>query len=128
MIISYFHLCDYAFVTDNGKLGIIGIFDRIFSKQFPTTHQSMFVVGQVTEIDRRTQSLTLIIKKGLQELAKQALVTNLQSVVSPLRSYNFLVGLHNFTFQEPGVYDFTILVDDREVGTRKLVLEKPSEG
>lgn len=127
MTISYLHFADYAFLTDNGKIGIIGIFDRIYTKVLPTTHGSMFVVGQVGEI-KKEEGLTLVIRKGLQQFFQQPFVTNLQKMVSPLRTYNFLIGLHNFTFPEPGVYDFVLMSGDKEIGIKKLMIEKTVEG
>lgn len=127
MTVTYLHLCDYAFLTDNGKIGVIGIFDRIYSKQFPTTHNTMFVVGQVTEI-RQEETLTLVICKGKREVFNQQFIQNLQSHVSPVRSYNFLIGLHNFTFTDHGVYDVIVRNGEKEIGSTKLVLEKTAEG
>lgn len=128
MTISFLHFADYAFLTDNGKIGIIGIFDRIYTKAFPTTHGSMFVVGQVAEI-KNEEALSLVIRKGRNELLVQPFVKNLQAMVSPLKTYNFLIGLHNFTFPEAGVYDVVIVSGDgKEVGGKKLVLEKTIEG
>lgn len=127
MTISYLHFADYAFLTDNGKIGIIGIFDRIYTKVVPATHGSVFVVGQTAEI-RKEEELTLVIRKGLKELFRQTFATNLQKMVSPLKTYNFLIGLHNFTFPETGVYDFVVMSGENEVGVKRLVIEKPVEG
>lgn len=127
MKVTYLHFSDYAFLTENGKMSVIGIFDRIGSKAFPTTHAAMFVVGQVSEIAKE-DTLTLIIRKGKRELLVNDFVTNLQDLVNPLRTYSFIIGLHNFVFPEAGVYDFMIKSQDEEVGFKNLVLEKPAEG
>ena len=127
MKLSYLHFADYAFLTDLGKISMIGIFERIQAKSFPTTHGSMFVVGQVGDIAKEKE-LSLKISKGHQVFLENQFVTNLPDVVNPLRTYNFVIGLHNFVFPEAGVYDFTIATDGREIDTKKLVIEKPFEG
>ncbi|MGB3906069.1 MAG: hypothetical protein WBB22_14235, partial [Anaerolineae bacterium] len=37
-------LADYANVSQEGKLNIMGIFDRIFTRAFPTAHPEMRLV------------------------------------------------------------------------------------
>jgi len=37
-------ICDDAFVSENGKLNIIGIFDHIRAERFPTIHPKMAFV------------------------------------------------------------------------------------
>jgi hypothetical protein len=44
MRVKLFVAADYANVADNGKLNIMGIFDRIQSDKFPARHPSMFLV------------------------------------------------------------------------------------
>lgn len=123
MKINFLHFADYAFLTDTGKIGIVGIFDRIGSKTFPTTHAGMFVVGQVGEIGTE-QALTLAITRGNQEIVRMELSPNLQQTKSSLKTYNFLVNITNLVFEDAAVYDFRVLADQNEIGDGKLVVEK----
>jgi len=46
--INWAFLCDYAFVTPDGKASMIGLFDRIGIRTAPAIHPQMFIVFSVT--------------------------------------------------------------------------------
>ena len=40
------HICDYGFIAQNGKPGVIGIFEMIGSATFPAVHAFMCIAVQ----------------------------------------------------------------------------------
>jgi uncharacterized protein DUF6941 len=47
MQINFAHLCDYASVSREGKLSVMGIFDKINAQQLPYTHPQAFLAFQI---------------------------------------------------------------------------------
>lgn len=74
-------LCDYALVSKENKLSILGTFDQIFVKKTPARHAKMFVVGVLKgEPDsRHTVKLTIKDSSGKNILPGQELKVNLGS-------------------------------------------------
>lgn len=48
MEVSFAHLCDYATVSREGKLSVMGIFSRISTGQLPAQHHQAFLAFQLT--------------------------------------------------------------------------------
>ncbi len=112
-------LADYANVSAEGKLNIMGIFDTIFVPGgFPTTHAQMRLIfrylipvserGSTKTIDIRLLNADGVILLGLNSTMKipDDLPTN-QEIPQILE-------LNGLVFPEPGEYAFSILVGGDE--------------
>ncbi len=59
MKISFAHICDYATVSREGKLSVLGIFTNINVAKFPATHAQMYLAFDLemkaVEADREMQ-------------------------------------------------------------------------
>lgn len=61
MKLSIFTLCDYA-QSNNGKITLVGAFNRIFSNNFPFTYQQGFaLVARILFTEPVSDSLTVSI-------------------------------------------------------------------
>lgn len=47
MKVRYAHLCDYAVISREGKLSVMGIFNRINSKQLPAVHPNACLAFEI---------------------------------------------------------------------------------
>src|SRR5437870_1213864 len=47
MKVNFAHLCDYAIVSQEGKLSVLGIFDNVHAGQLPAIHQKMVLAFQI---------------------------------------------------------------------------------
>lgn len=47
MHVTYAHLCDYANVSKEGKMNIMGVFDRIGALAVPYVHPMMFLAFEI---------------------------------------------------------------------------------
>ena len=47
MKIKYAHLCDYAMVSREGKLSVLGIFTRITSARLPWVHPQAYIAFEI---------------------------------------------------------------------------------
>ena len=48
MELRYGLLCDFANATQEGKLNVIGIFDRLYAVTFPAVHRQLFLVTSIS--------------------------------------------------------------------------------
>lgn len=47
MKVNFAHLCDYALISREGKLSVLGIFSQLFAAKLPTVHPLLHVVFEV---------------------------------------------------------------------------------
>jgi hypothetical protein len=47
MRVTYAHLCDYALLSVEGKLGMLGVFSRIAVQQLPALHPQAYLVFEL---------------------------------------------------------------------------------
>jgi hypothetical protein len=127
MEISVALLADYANVTADGKLNILGVFDTIFADRFPVTHGQMQLVlrfeahpaeaGAQKKLDIRLMSddgrnvLSLSAEMAFQ-------VKDASKPIGEMLKSDQIIGLQNVVFEKPGDYQFAILVNGE---TKKTV-------
>ena len=78
MELSFMLAADYANVTNNGKLNVMGIFSSINATKFPVKHPQMYIIAQLrvgpAEYGR---NFTLELKLSCQILARCDLIIDL---------------------------------------------------
>ena len=115
-------LADYANVTREGKLNIMGIFGVLWAKKFPAAHPQMQLVIEF-EADRaeagrmREMEIQLRSEDGPQVLPP--LKGKMQMGAVPpgelSRMHQILV-LNNVRFEAQGQYQFVVMVDNEVKG------------
>jgi hypothetical protein len=127
MELSFLLVADYANVTANGKLNIMGIFNNVFAQGFPTVHSEMYVVAQLTaptgEFGRRFHLEIKLIDEDGQEVAcfpTDHIVPEPPPGLGRRVEMNQILRLNNIVFPKPGVYEFRVLVDNDTKGTRAI--------
>lgn len=119
-------LADAAAVDASGKLSILGIFDHISAKEFPTRHDRMVLVFRLVatldEVGPHKIEISIVQPSG-EELHR--LDGTLQ--VNPGRGRGGiripqLVHMDGFVFPEAGEYSIDIHVDGEVVETVALTL------
>lgn len=109
-------LADYASISQDGKLNVMGIFRGINSTGFPTTHSVMYLVvslvaelGEVGQI--RDITIKLVDADGAEQFAVKgaADLKNEEGLLMP--EVNTIIQLRDVTFQKPGPYAFVVMVD-----------------
>jgi hypothetical protein len=125
MEVKYFLTADYANQTPEGKLNVLGIFDRIYSNSFPTIHPFLYVVGQLSanaaERGRKfTIQIKLLNEDGIEILGLGLEGEFPQDHHDPVADFAFGIALANIVFEKPGDYQFSLLVDNDEKETHRL--------
>jgi hypothetical protein len=122
-------LADYSNVSREGKLNILGIFDTIYSRKFPTTHPHMQLVIRF-EADAEEAGTTRQVEvqflgadgKGLFRLP--AAMTVQRGEGGEAVRADHILTLTNVSFEQAGRYAFRIVVDGRVEATVPLRVEE----
>ena len=125
MDVSLAILADYANVTREGKLNVLGIFDTIHARQFPCKHVHMHLVMQFSaalteQAKTRDLAVVLIDPDGRQLMRCEGKVQlRTQQGGAGLRCTQILQ-LLNTTFTGPGDHEIHIMLDGQRADTVPL--------
>ncbi|MFY9235087.1 MAG: hypothetical protein WAO58_11590 [Fimbriimonadaceae bacterium] len=123
MLLRYAILCDYANITNDGKVNIFGVMDRIFAPQFPAIHRAMFLIMSV-ESEHDDEGQTRAIDVQLIDPDAQ-IISRIQGQVVFGPGKQMLNQIHAFqdvVFQGTGAFQFNILFDEQLMKTLDLEL------
>lgn len=110
-------LADYANVSREGKLNILGIFDRIYTQSVPATHPQMQIIitleTERAEADREHKIEVELIDADGDKIF--SIGGNLKFSPPPPGEQvriNHVIQLNNLRFDRFGSYDFKILINN----------------
>jgi hypothetical protein len=115
--ISLALLADCANVSREGKLNILGIFDRISAQSLPATHSQMQLV-MTLEADRgdadksHKLGIELIDADGTKLLSMEGDLKFSQPPPGEQVRINHIFQLNNMRFEHFGNYEFKILINN----------------
>jgi len=109
--LNFAHLCDYASLSEGGKVNILGIFSNINVSNFPYKHSQMYIVVNifVGKSGKYRQTVKLI-KKDAPEQIKEVSELNIEA--KNMGNVGFINKLDNIVFEKPGEYEFQIYIND----------------
>ena len=127
-------LADYASITQEGKLNILGIFDEINTRELPARLPIFYVV-----VSYRTTASefgkTKVVEVALQDADGNVSVRIQQSVEIPRPArpgmrgtVNQVHGLAMLPWPRTGQYEFSISVDGHPIGQIPIVVNEPTGG
>ena len=110
-------LADYANVTREGKVNILGIFDIIYTKHFPVILPTMQLVMKFEAPRTEVEMVKNVVVKLLDQDGNQILeiggpfkLEKLNNNPITIQSNHFLI-LNNLRFDKAGDYVFSVLVN-----------------
>lgn len=113
-------LADYANISREGKLNIMGIFEQIHASHFPALHPQMQLVMRIeaSPFESGTHSLRIaFIDDDANELfSVPGLIAIPNSQSGENITVNQIVVLNGTTLPKAGLYEFVINSDDEELG------------
>jgi len=126
MELTFALLADYANVSQEGKLNVLGLFNRIWVQKFPAQHPQMHLVlrflARAGEYGKTRQvTIRLITEDGKEVFSLPQNIAIGEGGGRPLEINRILV-MNNVVFSGPGEYSFRILVDDDEKGSVPVTL------
>lgn len=112
-------LCDHALTSKEGKLSIIGIFDRMFVKKVPTVFARFFIVAVLHGEPNSEHRLTLSLKdpQGKEVLPESKKITI--RLGSHGRS-NIITDIVNMPIPMAGEYTIAIGLEHSKLAEKKL--------
>lgn len=116
-------LCDHALVSQDGKLSLIGIFDRIAVPGLPIQHPRFFVVAVFDMAPgNHTVRVELLDPTGHSVLQEQGVEIPV-NVAALGQSGNLVAELNMLPLEFAGRYDFNLYVGTERAGTISLTVE-----
>jgi len=127
MKLELFTFCDFA-QENSGKLTIVGTFDTIVSRNFPCTHSQLSVVIRLRfdlwefsnhqfKIETRDLDGEMVIKPIMGNV-------EVKGVGNATAVSHLVFTISNINFKNPGLVNFVLYIDDKEVASIPLYLSK----
>ncbi|MBI2613829.1 MAG: hypothetical protein HYW62_03575 [Candidatus Levybacteria bacterium] len=123
LIAEFLMICDYAYTSEGGKLSLVGKFETIFAREFPTSHPEMFLV--VGFLGQRSSQHTIklkIIGPSGEEIIGNAPPINI--VLSNDGRGNLIHRFFNLPIKQTGEYKLSLYESDRKIGETKFAALK----
>ena len=129
MELKLFLVADCANVTREGKLNVMGIFDRIYATNFPARHSSLhLIIKLVAELGEPGQTRDFTIKlldpNGNQGFDLSGQIQIPLSEQDRMPEVNLVLELKDLIFPQPGPYDIVLLIDKDHKGRLTLTVNK----
>lgn len=127
-------LADYANVSKDGKLNIMGIFQEINASELPFQLPQMYLVlsftaGPAEFGSVRDVRVVLLHSDGQEVFSLEAEMQVPNAARPGRRAYiNETIGLAGVPFQQAGDYAFSVLVGDDEKATVPLYVNDVNKG
>jgi hypothetical protein len=120
---------DYASVDlASGKINILGAFARISTRQFPAIHPRLALVvklapdGPLETTEPRNVTIRLTDADGAELFITSGIVTLGRDENGNRQDVNIILELNQIVFPHPGVYEFSVSVDELEIGNTAIEL------
>lgn len=114
--LEFLILCDYALVSRENKLSILGIFDHIFVNNIPTRNPKMVIVGVLKGKSKVKYSLSILLKdpSGSKIFQRQ----NLSVVLGDDGNSHLIAEMNYVPFSSVGDYSIEILENGKRLGMK----------
>jgi hypothetical protein len=126
-------LADYANVTTDGKLNVMGVIGGMTATRVPVTHRSLYLIARfearVTEGTHHTIQIALADTDGREVVPKLAPIPLRFEIMGPGRPLRaqFVMEFEDLKLPVFGEYDFHIFVDGEYIESVPLYLESAAE-
>jgi hypothetical protein len=126
-------LADYANVTTDGKLNVMGVIGGMTATHVPVTHRSLYLISRfearITEGTHHTVQIALADTDGCEIVPKLAPIPLYFEIMGPGRPLRAQLVMEFPDLQLPvfGEYDFHIFVDGEYLDSVPLYLERAPE-
>jgi len=129
MKLTLFLAADYANITREGKLNVMGIFNDLYAQTFPARHPSMHLIARLgAELGEYGQQRNFTVKlmdedgNPVFNLSGQFQVPSGGQGRKP--EVNLILQLNDLVFPKDGMYQFVLLVDKDHKGELSLHVNK----
>ena len=120
-IVLAINICDDIIRDEiSKKISLIGLFNRIQSPSFPTTHSSLHVYVSLTNGHKKYKGeLRFVSESDDSVIFKTNADVPLQD---PLKTLELNFSIRNLKFDKPGNYNVQFCCDGELVGSRRFIV------
>jgi hypothetical protein len=126
-------LADEANISQDGKLNVLGIFDRIAAGSFPTVHPKMVFAFRV-HAEFSDAGQTFAVRVRLMDEDGGVIFEANGEIVAPtvgpgeFSTANQIFTLVGVQFGQPGIYKFVVTADELELHETPFIVAKVDDG
>ena len=124
-----FLAADYANITREGKLNVMGLFQEIYAPNFPARHSSMHLVAKLgAELGEWEQTRDFTVRlldadaNSIVELSGQFEVPRGAQARRP--EVNLILELKDIVFPKEGIYEFVLFVEKDQKASLSIYVNK----
>jgi hypothetical protein len=123
MKLRYAMIAEYANVTGDGKLNLMGVTDRLFAYQFPAVHRDLIVVNSIeTENDDENTQQQLQVQLIDPDGRTVAELKGQLDIGSGKQVFHQIHVFQDVQFKTPGAYQVNLFFNEKEVQNIPLEL------
>ena len=123
-VLNFMHLCDMAFLSQEQKLNIIGMFLNVRSSKFPFVHPKITVVLNFTTTRSLYLKLQIVQKTSGEVIMKMERNLNFEAPENTKADIGLISKFQNISFQEPGAYFLEVWEDKNLIRQELFYLDK----
>lgn len=117
MEIPLFLVCDFANVDSDSKLNMLGVFHKIYSYEFPTTYERMYIVAKIIidendGFSQETKAHVALTGHDGEELMRVPLAFA-EVPKKDRAATNVVVSISNLKLPKSGKHEFLLFIDGR---------------
>ncbi len=102
--LNFAHLCDNAFLSQDGKLNLIGIFKNLNVKTLPATFPQIMVAVNLILSESSNLKVQIVKKIGMEVISKMEAKIDLTQKKTDNPEIGFIGAFNNVTLKEAGDY------------------------
>ncbi len=128
--IIYSHLCEKAFLSQNGNLNLIGIFEKIATPKFPMSFPQLSIVTSLQGKPGKYQlTLKIVRLKDNKEMIKDInLNINIQNPKEgpqdQIQNIRIIGDINNLVIDETGAYEVQLFIANEKTYTIPFSVHK----
>jgi hypothetical protein len=122
--LNFAHICEMAFLSQEGKLNIIGIFEQVNVRTFPTRQPKMtLVMNLLLQKGKYPLKIRMVKEVSNKEVAKIHGEINCKKTGKT----GFINEFRDIQFHEPGQYSVEIWIADEPTGIVNFLVKAVSQ-
>ncbi|MBU0999194.1 hypothetical protein KKG24_02705 [Patescibacteria group bacterium] len=121
MKLNFIHVCDTAFLSQDNKLNIIGIFEAILTPSLPAVHSRLTIVANIEGSLGMHDFDIAILDPADKKIGVLSGKFNLDAV---RKKFGIINTINNLQLTSEGVYSVILSVDSRKLGETNFEIRK----
>ena len=118
-------LCDFALTSREGKLSVLGLFDRFFVSEVPSKYARFFLVAIISGTPNSEHSVNLkVTTPSSNDLLP---LKPVKLTFGPNGKANLITDLANITLPEIGEYKISLSSDSKSLAERSFFVTQISK-